>query len=173
MEYLNEERLGETLRLIFNKEFIYDKAVPNSKNKRKRPDYRNDELMLIVEFDGFQHYNCTKNILSDIEKDKDYSELGYKVIRIPYFIQLNTDTINRLFNIKLEKDIYKYPQGFIDNKALLPSDFCELGIEKFVADLEIFSHLKEDILDSLKNKINELKDIRLVLPKSLLYLLDK
>ena len=51
-KHLNEKLLGEWLILLFpNHKWINNKSVPNS-GIRARPDYRNDELMILVEFDG-------------------------------------------------------------------------------------------------------------------------
>lgn len=164
--YLTEKFLGELLKEIFpNNEFINDKSVPNS-NTRRRPDYRCDELMLIVEFDGDLHYKESGKIKSEAEKNSIYSSMGYKVVRIPYFIQLTNEIVKLLFN----KDCnisYKYPHGFISDKATLPADFCEMGINKFISDLNKFKIVKQDILNSLVDKIESKKDIELVLPKSL------
>jgi hypothetical protein len=169
-EYLTEENLNKELIKIYpNTIFIRDKKVPNS-NIEGYPDFRNEDLKIIVEFDGDRHYTQSKVIKKDELKNKTYSSLGYKVIRIPYFVQLNTKVIANVFNIKLNFQ-QKYPQGFIDIKALLPSDFCELGIEKFQLDLEKFYYLKKEIVGSLKVKIEKL-DIETVLPKSLYYLLN-
>lgn len=170
MEYLNEAKLGEILKILFpNKDFIHDKAVPTSSNRRKRPDYRCDDLNLIVEFDGYGHYTVSKNIISDLDKDEDYNNLGYKVIRIPYFIQLTKEVIFDLFDIEIEEELYTYPHGFIDKKAILPADFCELGVKKFKDDLIKFSYIKDDIINSLSKQL-EIKDINIVLPPSLSYL---
>lgn len=66
-----------------------------------------------------------------------------------------------------------YPHGFIDSKASLPADFCELGIKQFLNDLKKFDYLKDDIINSLRGKIVEKKDINLVLPPSLYYLIEE
>lgn len=169
--YLNEERLGEYLKVIFpSNTFIHDKPVPKSSNKRRRPDYRCDELMLIVEFDGISHYQNINIILSDIEKDKDYSSLGYKIIRIPYFIQLDKVTVYNTFSVVLEEDLYNYPQGFIDKKATLPASFCYKGLIKFEENLKDFDWAASAILCSLKDKVQELGEDK-VIPEPLLYLL--
>lgn len=52
---------------------------------RKRPDNRNDDLMLIVEFDGLQHNTDPERIMTDRKNTEIYSNLEYKVVRIPYF----------------------------------------------------------------------------------------
>lgn len=170
--YLTEEKLGEILKNLKPQYlFIHDKAVPNSINKRLRPDYRNDELKLIIEFDGDSHYCKAERIYKDKIKDDDYVKLGYQVFRIPYFIQMNFNLLQMIFNENIQfKQIY--PDGFIDKKAILPADYCEKGIENFKNDLEKFSYCKKDIIESLKAKIKELNNIELVLPKSLYYLVN-
>lgn len=169
--YLTESRLGEFLTKLFpNHMFVHDKTVPNSGIKN-RPDYRNDELMLIVEFDGYQHYTKVAYIESDCAKDRVYTQIGYTVVRIPYFVQLSTEVIGLLFNLKFDY-AQIYGHGFIDKDATLPSDFCEMGIERFKLDLIKFESIAPQIIKSLKNKLNELNAVNLVLPKSLTYLLN-
>lgn len=166
MRHLNEEFLGDVLQYIFpDNTFIRDKVVPNS-NSRRRPDYRCDELNLIVEFDGDRHYKEASKIKSEREKVVLYESMGYKVVRIPYFIQLNTEVVKFLFNKDLPT-YYEYPQGFISKLAANPCDYCELGVKKFIEDLNRFDVVKEEVIKSLISKIEELKDIELVLPKSI------
>ena len=100
-EYLTEEKLGEFLRKHFNEgEWIHDKCFLG----RNRPDYRNDFYKMIVEFDGYAHYTSSKRIVLDGLKDELYHKNGYKVIHIPYFVQLSEKTISKLFglNVKYE-----------------------------------------------------------------------
>jgi hypothetical protein len=170
--YLTEKSLKDLLKQLYpNEDFIHDKAVPNSKNKRRRPDYRSDNLMLIVEFDGASHYQSTSRILADKAKDEDYTSLGYKVVRIPYFIQPNTYTLEVLFGVGIGYE-EQYPQGFIDKKAVLPSDFCYKGIKRFEEDLDRFPLIKYEIVKSLRDKIATLECDELVLPHPLTYLIN-
>ena len=68
-EYLNEKRLGLFLTSIFTDvEIISNKKVDESVLPF-RPDFRIPKLKMIVEFDGFRHYNETKLILKDKTKD--------------------------------------------------------------------------------------------------------
>ncbi|WEF10960.1 endonuclease domain-containing protein [Pectobacterium actinidiae] len=165
--YLTEKNLGTLLKEIAPElTFIHDSTVPGANNKRRRPDYRCDSEMLIIEFDGDAHYCKAQRIVTDKEKDLDYINLGYTVFRIPYFIQITEGIIKKIFR----KDIsftQRYPHGFIDSKVVLPADFCELGIQRFLRDLDIFSEYKEGIIDSLTSKVKEKKDINLVLPPTL------
>ena len=170
--YLTEFKLGEILKQIKpHNQFVHDKSVPNSENKRLRPDYRNDELKLILEFDGDSHYCKASRIITDIKKDNDYKRLGYKIVRIPYFIQMNSNLLYLIFDEEIDFN-QVYLNGFIDKNAVLPADFCEKGIELFIADLERFTYCKNEIIESLKNKVDELGNIELVLPKSLYYLIE-
>lgn len=170
-EYLTEESLGTLLYQLFpNEEFIHDKIVPNSEC-RTRPDYRCDNLMLIVEFDGDQHYKSVKKIKNEEFKNTTYKAMGYSVIRIPYFVQASSLTIKLLFGMDFTyEQIYKH--GFVDDKVVLPCDFCEMGITKFKEDLRRFNIISTEIITSLRDKIHIHNDIELVLPSSLFYLID-
>lgn len=163
--WLNEEKLGKALEIIFPDEiFVHDKAVPKS-GTRKRPDFRCDNLKLIVEFDGAQHYTDVKWCYDDKEKDDAYRNMGYRIVRVPYFVQLSHDTIEHLFGVNLEFE-QVFPHGFIvDKNETLPADFCSLGYERFLHDIERFSYIKDDIFASLHHKYNKYKwDWNRVLP---------
>lgn len=162
--YLTEDNLYRYLLSIFPEyEIVRNKTVPNTGIKN-RPDFRIQDIKLIVEFDGYQHYTKNNIILSDYKKDIIYKINGYKIIRIPYFIQLCKET--QLFLFGKFVSVEYYPHGFIDNLCVVPADFCELGLIRFVDDLEKFNYIKDEIIKSLGNKnINE------VLPPSLHHLL--
>jgi len=165
--YLTEHNLGKFLLMNFNDGiWIHDKKFVG----RSRPDYRNDKLKLIVEFNGHQHYTSSKRIVQDEIKLNEETKLGYKVVEIPYFVQLSTDVCKILFDVELKIE-QKYPHGFIDDKCILPADFCELGIERFKSDIKKFACIKNEIVDSLKTKHKTLKNKKLVLPLSLFYML--
>lgn len=65
IQYLTELTLGDFLNEIFvDGLWIHDKCFID----RRRPDYRNDKLKFIVEFNGYQHYTNSKVILNDYDK---------------------------------------------------------------------------------------------------------
>ena len=173
-EYLTEDSLENYLNLIFpTHTWEKNTYIFHKKDKVSfRPDYMCHSLKLVVEFDGFYHYTDVNTILRDERKETILRRDGYKVIRIPYFIQMSTEVIKALFN--KDKEVEQvFPHGFIANKssAVLPANFNELGIEKFLGDFERFSFIKDDIIQSLRDKVIEKGDIRAVLPKSLTYLI--
>jgi len=171
--YLTEKGLKLILEDLFPQyEMICDKKVPDSKNGRYRPDFRFPELKIIIEFDGYHHYSQAKRILTDTAKDDDYKSLGYSIFRIPYFVQMNSELLKMIFNKKIKFE-QVYENGFIDNKAMLPADYCDLGIKLFKKDLERFDYCKKDIVDSLKRKTEQHGSKELVLPESLFFLLDE
>lgn len=94
--------LNEYLAVIFPEvtDWVHDKTVdtlPKELKCRKRPDYRSESLKLIIEFDGTPHYDSPMQILSDYKSKALYEQYGYKVVRIPFFIQLTNAAIYELF----------------------------------------------------------------------------
>lgn len=152
LPYLTEDRLGDYLNSIFpNNVFVHDKVIPES-NIRNRADYYCKELNLVVEFDGYRHFTVPSTILADIRKDVVYENLGIRVVRIPYFIQLDTRTVEFFFGIIGWEPpncagLLMYPHGFVDIKAATPAWFCSLGLsfyskwQKIVIDNNtVFGH---------------------------------
>lgn len=88
------------------------------------------------------------------------------------FVQTTEDVVRYLFNVDVPINS-NFSHGFIsDEKAcILPANFCELGIARFKQDLQRLNFISDLIIDSLKMKIEKLKDKRLVLPPSLDYLI--
>ena len=145
------------MKIISNKLFpnvlwIRNKTIPNSARKF-RPDFRSDELKLIIEFNGYQHYTKAKIIMNDRIKKEYFESLGFKVIEWPYFIQPTKATIKTFFNIDSNKTFNNYKHGFIDKNCVLPADFCSLGIQRFLNELNLIDkQTMKEIEDSLKQK---------------------
>lgn len=166
--WLSEEKLGFYLKELFGVDFIRDRKIPNS-NTLFRPDYRNDTLGLIVEFDGPRHYTEAKIVFRDKDKIELYKSLGYRVIRIPDFVQWSTETIKNLFGINFPVNKV-YQHGFWYEKALLPCDYCTIGAMRFFHEIENdFLFAKEEIVRSLLLKVDELENPLLVFPTIELY----
>jgi hypothetical protein len=91
------------------------------------PDYFYESLGLIFEFDGPNHYNDSLKIMKDERKYKNLkyikkngSDVVFKIIRIPYFVQLSKDVAKFLFKdliIHFSKELKTLPSdGFYSDK---------------------------------------------------------
>ena len=153
--------LLEYLHIIFPKvnDWVHDKSIPkqftNNISFRNRPDYRSETLKMIVEFDGIHHYTNPDIIIKDIYNTNLYKKFGYKVIRIPYFIQLTKEAIKILFQKELHQEL------FPDNIASLtykcrntPAYLCLTGIERMKQELLKFPIQRQVNIDYLKSENN-------------------
>ncbi len=162
-EPLTRESLGEALSAIFpDVAFVRGRHIPETKS-RIRPDYHASQIRLIVQFDDPKHYTQPLRILLDEKENRLFTQHDYEVVRIPYFVQLSSEVIARLFGTTCHYR-QRYPHGFAHKNAVLPAAFCCLGIERFAGDLERFSFIRDEILRSLDQKVALLKDERLVYP---------
>jgi hypothetical protein len=166
--YLNQSKLQIILSEIFGEQNIeIEKRVLNS---RCRWDFFIKNENIIIEFDGDSHYRDALTIMRDEYKDNIAKSLNYNIIRIPYWIQLNNETLKFYFGEKISSDIniiQNYKHGFISNKAILPASFCELGIKRFLTELTI---LPKEIQIEIKNSLLILNkyEIKYILPKEIL-----
>lgn len=188
-EHLTEKNLEYFLLWLFHdSDIICNKRFPHG-DRNIRPDYRIEKYKLIVEYDGPYHYTNPTNCKTDIEKNKIYNEYGYNVVRIPYYIQLQAESIYKFFEGYLTdrgydsgdfEDFNDYPHGFVTDKVILPSSFCSLGLQRFDNDIKSLCNMSFDeeaddydgfyervttqIAESLINKIIINKSIMDVIP---------
>lgn len=134
--YLTEQRLKQALeRLYPGAEMTNNRTIPEV-NARFRPDYYLPEHRIVVEFDGFRHYTLAKVQEADREKDSLLAKHNIRVVRIPYFVQLNhIEQTRRIFH-KNANWTNKFHNGFVGNSALLPADFNSIGSELFLTLLK-------------------------------------
>ena len=152
MESVGEDWIGSELR------------VPKS---RRRWDmaYKRDGLTTVVEYDGDAHYRDPLKIKVDREKDAVAQSLGYQVVRFPYWIQLDSPTLQHYFNLDAEID-QNFPHGFITTK-LFPGSFCEMGVIRFQGELRSLpENVVDDVIQSLRDRAKE-HGIEYVLPSAL------
>lgn len=140
--------LDEYLKEIFPEttDWIHDKPIKmvNGKKCRYRPDYRSESLKLIIEYDGVQHYTSPKQIRDDEERTALYTEGGYKVVRIPYFIQLSQKVVNRMFGKDVgelfDDDIASMSiESIKTNHPNTPAFMCPAGIARMAKEFHEYS----------------------------------
>jgi hypothetical protein len=171
-DYLVESKLNDILTSQLKEYFTtevhtkiankyYADFVINTKTKK-----------YLVEFDGYQHYTNAHQIINDIKKDSIWiqKEGQNSIIRIPYFVQLTTETFNYYFNFVLQEQQIaievnsNYPHGFIDKKVVYPANFCGIGEKRFIHELNTLPCTTAiSIIDSLFNKLGN-KNIEEIFP---------
>ena len=143
---LHRTGLNEYLKVIFPDidDWVHDKVLGltvNNKVCRKRPDYRSEKLKMIVEFDGIQHYTMPDRIKNDVLSTKFYESLGYKVVRIPYFIQLTNKAVKYFFNVDVKEPLFNENIHSMDkNDRNTPAFLCGAGVLRMI---EEFKHHPE------------------------------
>ena len=113
-------------------DWIHDK---NFTGMRTRPDYRSDTLRMVVEFDGIPHFQSKNVFLKDVEKTERYQAAGYRVVRIPLYINLTTNVINKLFGTNLQQDFFTANVSPF-NETFQPNTFCITRLKRMADDFK-------------------------------------
>jgi hypothetical protein len=170
-DYLVQNKLSTALQAIVGAAAWRGTEVRVISERRRRWDmvYQGDLGQVAVEFDGDAHYRDSLKIKADFEKDELAKLGGYKVVRIPYWVQLTTDTLAHYFG--LEADIIQdFPHGFITTKVF-PASFCELGIARFEREMESLpDSVRQAVISSLRLRVLE-HGVEYVIPQKLAGLL--
>ena len=159
---LHRTGLEEYLKVIFSKtsDWIHDKAIGelNGERYRKRPDYRSETLKIIIEFDGLQHYTNPDIIEKDIENTKLYNSFGYKVVRIPYFIQLTNKAVKTLFDIEVSEALFDEKISSLStNGRNSPAYLCPAGVKRMAKEFKRFPEQYKTNIDFLTQQNDPFK----------------
>lgn len=132
---LHRTGLEEYLAVIFPDvtDWVHDKTIPNLPEGikcRKRPDYRSETLKLIIEFDGVQHFETPRQIQEDINTTKLYESFGYKVVRIPFFIQLTNAAVLEMFNVIVKEKLFNPEIPSMGILGTNPATICHAGVQR-------------------------------------------
>lgn len=172
--------LDKYLSVIFpdTSDWVHDKAIgllSDGTKSKKRPDYRSESLKLIIEVDGVPHYDNPEVIRNDIESTKMYEMEGYKVVRIPYFIQLSNKAVKTLFGVEVKENLFDetIPSMGIQGKNT-PAFMCPYGVkrmakefkkfpEQYITNLNALKAFDDDFLSGaslLENEYNNLEEVQ-------------
>ncbi len=154
---LHRTGLDEYLKVIFPNinDWIHDKTLGtvNGINYKSRPDYRSETLKMIIEFDGLQHYTKPDIIEKDIRLTKIYEDLGYRVVRIPYFIQLSNNAIKKFFGIDVKEFLFDESIPSLGYKGQnTPAYLCPAGLVRMVKDFQNFPEQYKTNFEFLKKQ---------------------
>jgi len=171
--YLLQNKLEKALATIVGDVAWQGREVQVIPGRRERWDmvYEGTRGKVAVEFDGDKHYRDTLQIRKDREKDEWANLGGYRVVRVPYWVQLTSETLEYYFGLEAEI-IQNFPHGFITTKVF-PASFCELGIARFERELNSLPNaVRRSVISSLRDRANE-HGIEYVIPEKLKGLLDE
>jgi len=155
---LHRTGLDEYLKAIFprTKDWIHDKTLGevNGKVYKSRPDYRSESLKLIIEFDGLQHYTKPDIIEKDFKLTEIYAKLGYKVVRIPYFIQLTNKAVKILFGVEVvEEELFDEKIPSLGIQGLnTPAYLCPAGVKRMAKEFKKFPEQYNTNIEFLKKQ---------------------
>ena len=156
---LHRTGLEQYLKVIFPNinDWVHNKSC-SEWNRKVRPDYRSENLKLIIEFDGLQHYNNIGKIIDDIEKTEYYKKLGYKVVRIPYFIQLTNKDVETLFGIKVKEKLFNESIPSLSIKGRnSPANLCPAGVKRMAEEFAKFPEQYKVNVEFLKQQNDSLR----------------
>ncbi len=167
---LHRTGLDVYLRAIFPdvEDWIHDKALGlvNGMVYRSRPDYRSEKLKLIIEFDGLQHYTKPDIIEKDSKNTELYKVLGYKVVRIPYFIQLTNKAVKVLFGVEVSEPLFSESISSLGiGGQNTPAYLCPSGVCRMAEEFRKFPEQYKTNLDFLKSQNNHFRSGVLFLEK--------
>jgi very-short-patch-repair endonuclease len=152
-DYLVERRLGDFLLRAFPHGFDWQVKIDDSRRRYDFLIYLNGKKTL-VEFDGFGHYTKPSCASSDKLKTAIAEELGYRVIRVPYYIQMREDSFQHLFRMPWQavNEQSKFPHGFIETEVF-PSHFGVAGAVRFYEELISFpDDVRKEVILSLEQQ---------------------
>lgn len=133
--YLVQDKLAEALRAIVGEANWRGQEVRLPVGHRRWDmSHAFDNRITVVEFDGDQHYHDTLKIKADVEKNGIADQHGFRVVRIPYWVRLTTETLAHYFGLSATVQ-QTFPHGFIATK-IFPASFCALGVERFMRELD-------------------------------------
>ena len=98
--YLTEGKLAAALRGITGPRWVGEQVnLPGTRRRCDMAFHRAGELVL-VEYDGDEHYRHTMKIKADREKDFAATATGLRLVRVPYWVQLDTVTLMHYFGLR-------------------------------------------------------------------------
>jgi hypothetical protein len=163
--FLTEAKLSTVLQQIVSSGWLGCQVCLEGSRHRWDMSYQVDNKVTVVEFDGDEHYRNSLKIKSDRAKDDIARGHGYRVVRFPYWVQLDSVTMQYYFGLEAVID-QSFPHGFITTK-LFPASFCELGVERFRKELiALPGSVRDTIISSLRQRVAQ-HGLQYVLPNAL------
>lgn len=117
--YLTESKLSKALQQLLPDYWLGDQVRVATSRQRWDMSYQLDGIITVVEYDGDEHYRHSIKIKGDWTKDEIARAQGCRVVRFPYWIQLDNLTLKHYFGLQAQVD-QSFPHGFITSKLSRP-----------------------------------------------------
>lgn len=159
---LHRTGLEDYLKVIYPNinDWIHDKALGRIDGVlyRSRPDYRSEDLKLIIEFDGLPHYTKPDIIEKDLKNIELYTSFEYKVVRIPYFIQLTNKAVKTMFGVEVTEDLFNGTVPSLGIKGQnTPAYLCPAGIKRMAKEFKKYPEQYQINILALKKENDTFK----------------
>ncbi len=163
--YLTEKKLAIAIAQLVGDKWTGGQVKLPGSRRRFDMAFVDNGTTTLIEYDGDEHYRDSLKIKADRQKDQLATDNGMRLIRVPYWVQLDQIMAHHWFGIKAEIE-QSFPHGFITTK-LFPASFCELGVARFRHELESLPVTVHDsIVESLRARVAE-HGLEYVLPAEL------
>jgi len=163
--YLTQSKLAQALQQMLPDGWLGHEVGVAGTRQRWDMSYQRGGAIIVVEYDGDEHYRHSLKIKADRAKDEVAHTQGYRVVRFPYWVQLDSITLRYYFGLEAEIE-QSFPHGFITTR-LFPASFCQLGVERFRTELAALpASVREAVVSSLRERVAE-HGLEFVLPTSL------
>lgn len=172
-----EDSLKAWMTYIFPEEDVrINTTVPSDIQLRRgantarnlRVTCRIERLSLVVELDTLKLYQSPYLIQKSRDQEAYLVSLGYRVIRIPYWVQLSTDAIFHYFGVS---DLLgcDYPSGFYVSRdpcfERTPANYSTAGLKLMVSQLRTLPYsVRRQVLRSMDDACDSV-DPRLIWPE--------
>jgi hypothetical protein len=123
--FLTERKLASALQQLVSDRWAGGQVLLPGSRRRFDMAFRDSDSTVLVEYDGDDHYRDSMKIKADREKDEAAKQAGMRLVRVPYWVQLDATMAKHWFGLEATID-QSFPHGFITTK-LFPASFCELG----------------------------------------------
>jgi hypothetical protein len=163
--HLTVSKLATALRQLVGDAWVaHEFSLPGSQC-RSDMAFRSNGVMVLVEYDGDEHYRNSMKIKNDRKKDAIAAKNGMRLVRVPYWVQLDNVMARHWFGLDVDIE-QSHPHGFNTTK-LFPASFCELGIARFRQELESLPEaVRLAVIASLRARVEE-HEIEYVVPTEL------
>ena len=183
---LSQKTLGKCLKIFYETKFFAKKKITYYSDIAKKSSYFEadwclEEKKLIYEYDGPDHYNNVFKIDRDKRKKKELENQNYKIVIVPFYVQLTKDIAKHYFENKYTEEKYYKAIKMLygankESEILAPgwhktkhtiANFVNEGIDIFLNQIDKFPpSLKSQVKYSLDLYIRDSNERRdLIVPR--------